>query len=141
MKFNPQAKFSHLKRALSGEALRQVAHLTITSENYDKALKILQDRYDNLQLTVAAYRRKLEDLEPATDSFEDQYSKFDVINSILANICELKTEESGDDLRSEILQKFPEGLMVQAFLHGKLELTCKAEQLLTALRSILEVRR
>jgi len=117
MKFNPQVKFSHLKKALSGEALHQVAHLTVTSENYDKALKILQDRYDNPQLTVAAYHRELEDLEPATDSFEDQYSKFDVINSILANIRELKSEKSEDDLRSKILQKFPEGLMVQAFLH------------------------
>lgn len=140
-KYNKQAKFSHLKKALAGEALGHVKHLTVTSENYDKALKVLLDEYNNPQLTVAAYRRELEELAPASDDFDDQSSKYAIINSILANIRELKTEESEDDLRSEVLRKFPEQLVVQAFLHGKLDYTSRTEQLLTAIKVVLEVRR
>ena len=97
-KYNAQAKFSHLKKALAGEALQKVSHLTVTSENYKVALNILVGEYNNPQLTVAAYRRELEELEPATECFKDQYAKFDVISSVLANIQTLKTEESEDDL-------------------------------------------
>lgn len=43
-------KMQHLKSKLRGEPERLIQHLSITSENYDTAWSILNQRYDNHQL-------------------------------------------------------------------------------------------
>lgn len=55
-------KFNHLLHCLSGQALDTVRAFQITSENYEKALKRLQERYDNNTLIFLEDIQNLYDL-------------------------------------------------------------------------------
>ena len=45
-------KFNCLRCYLEGDALHAIAGLTLTNENYNKALDLLKNRYGNLQLII-----------------------------------------------------------------------------------------
>ena len=48
-------KFTYLRRHLTDAALKSVSSLTLTNENYGKALTILKERYGSKQAIVNAY--------------------------------------------------------------------------------------
>ena len=45
-------KFNYLRSYLEGEALHTVSGLSLTNDNYEKALKLLKDRFGNPQSLV-----------------------------------------------------------------------------------------
>ena len=48
-------KFNYLQSLLEGSAPRAIKGLTLTSANYDNAIKILQERFGKTQQTIAAH--------------------------------------------------------------------------------------
>ena len=48
-------KFSYLKTFLNESASSCISDLTLTTENYDEAVKILEERFDNTQILTGAF--------------------------------------------------------------------------------------
>ncbi|XP_055589224.1 uncharacterized protein LOC129741507 [Uranotaenia lowii] len=65
---NPQLgsteKFTYLRSAVTGDALKDIASIELTDANYDVAWDILEERYENRKLIVKAYLDALFALEP-----------------------------------------------------------------------------
>ena len=51
-------KFSYLKTFLNESASSCISGLTLTTENYDKAVKILEERFGNTQILISAFMQQ-----------------------------------------------------------------------------------
>ena len=54
----------YLKGAVKGDAKHVLSHLPTTEANYDVAIKLLQDRYDNQFLIMKAHLANIMKIEP-----------------------------------------------------------------------------
>ena len=61
-------KFNYLKTLPDGPATRSIQGLTLTSNNYDTAIEILQDRFGKKQYIIAVHMDDLLKLTPRLDS-------------------------------------------------------------------------
>lgn len=61
-------KFTYLKTYLTGTATKAVAGLTLTDNNYDAAVDLLQSRFRRKDLFVNAHMSKLLNLTPVKRS-------------------------------------------------------------------------
>ena len=52
-------KFTYLKSFSTGEASRAVKGLAVTTENYEEALQVLDERYGNVQIIVNSHFEEL----------------------------------------------------------------------------------
>ena len=55
-------KFTYPRSYLQGPALRSVNGFTLTNSNYTEALKVLRDRFGNVQQIVSSHMEKLANL-------------------------------------------------------------------------------
>ena len=68
-------KLYYLKSALKGEAKHVLSHLPTTEANYDAAIKLLQDRYDNLFLITNAQLTNIMPIDPMKKESPDSLRK------------------------------------------------------------------
>lgn len=61
-------KFTYLKTYLTGKAAKAVAGLTLSDDNYDAAVNILQNRFGRRDLIANAHMTKLLNLTPVKKS-------------------------------------------------------------------------
>ncbi|XP_046145683.1 uncharacterized protein LOC123989000 [Osmia bicornis bicornis] len=57
-------KLHYLKGAVSGNAAHVIAHLPATNEAFQKAWKLLDERFENKRLNVQAYMDRISELKP-----------------------------------------------------------------------------
>ncbi|GBN86721.1 hypothetical protein AVEN_94602-1 [Araneus ventricosus] len=67
---NDVDKFSYLKSVVTSDAELAIRGLTLTSENYAKAVKILEDRFGRQELIVDYHMNNLLNLTPVRKSFD-----------------------------------------------------------------------
>ncbi|GFT16511.1 DUF1758 domain-containing protein [Trichonephila clavipes] len=67
---NDVDKFSYLKSVVTSDAELAIRGLTLTSENYVKAVKILEDRFGRKELIVDFHMNRLLNLTPVRKSFD-----------------------------------------------------------------------
>ena len=65
---NAVDKFNYLKSVLNSDAERAISGLSLTEENYDKAIKILENRFGRKELIIDSHMNKLLDLPPVKRS-------------------------------------------------------------------------
>ena len=68
-------KLFYLKGALKGDAKRVLSHLPTTEANYDAAIKLLQDRYDNQFLITKAHLNNIMKIENMRKEGPDRLRK------------------------------------------------------------------
>ena len=104
-------KFTYLKSFLTGHALSAIQGLSLTSENYQKAVKILSDRFGNKQLLITSHMDKLMSIKPVTFTRDLKRIRevFDLIEVHVRNLSSLKIETSqyGPVLVSIVMSKLP----------------------------------
>ena len=57
-------KFNYLRGFLTDDALKTIEGLTLSSENYEKAISVLEERYGNKDIIIAKHMKELIDLKP-----------------------------------------------------------------------------
>ncbi|GFV87227.1 integrase catalytic domain-containing protein [Trichonephila clavipes] len=67
---NDADKFSYLKSVVTSDAELAIRGLTLTSENYAKAMKILENRFGRKELIVDLHMNRLLNLTPVRKSFD-----------------------------------------------------------------------
>ena len=61
-------KFNYLRIFLRGPALASISGLSLTSENYNQAIEILEKRYGNKQLLITSHTDQLLSISPITST-------------------------------------------------------------------------
>ena len=76
-------KLNYLRAKLEGNARRAIAGLEITNDNYEVAVKILRDRFGDLQTVISGHYKKLMDLPSSTNQTPALHLTFDEVEKHL----------------------------------------------------------
>lgn len=80
-------KLRYLLSFLEGNPRKLIEHFTITSANYESALKLLKGRYENKRIMLASYLRSISQYKKLTPgSAYDIINFHDLLNASLAGI-------------------------------------------------------
>ena len=79
-------KFSYLLGQLKATALLVVSQLPVTENNYDIAIKLLKDNYEDKDQITTKLVNKLLDLKPPNHNYEDLQLFRITINSTLESL-------------------------------------------------------
>ena len=60
-------KFNYLRSLLGGVAVSAIEGFSLTKENYDAAIKLLKDRFANIQIIVSSHMDALLKLQAVAD--------------------------------------------------------------------------
>lgn len=90
-------RFNYLKRYLKDEALSAVSGLSLCSENYLEAIKILQGRYGNEQVLIQAHMSSLWKLKKIRrkDDVKGLRKLYDDVENCVRNLKALKVDTPG----------------------------------------------
>lgn len=84
---NTIQKFYYLRAHLEGEALQMIASIKVTEQNYDVALSLLKQRYENNRLIIFNYVKALFDAPPVTrESYTDLRNLFDTFTKNIRSL-------------------------------------------------------
>ena len=107
-------KFNYLKGYLLGNALKTIEGLSLTNENYPKALDLLRDRYGNVQMIISAHMSELLKLQPITSEEDVSYLRlfYDNIESHVRSLLSLGVDSKnyGALLSPIIMERLPNEL-------------------------------
>ena len=107
-------KFNYLKGYLQENASKTIEGLSLTNENYPKALELLKDRYGNTQMIISAHMGELLKLQPITK--EDDVSSlrlfYDEIEAHVRSLLSLGVDSKnyGALLSPIIMERLPNEL-------------------------------
>ncbi|GFV13569.1 DUF1758 domain-containing protein [Trichonephila clavipes] len=99
---NDVDKFSYLKSVVTSDAELAIRGLTLTSENYAKAIKILENRFGRKELIVDLHMNRLLNLTPVRKSF-DVIALRNLYDQLEINIRGLESLEISPDSYSCLL--------------------------------------
>ena len=109
-------KFNYLKSLLEGQAGHAIKGLTLTSANYDAAIKILQERFGKTQQTIAAHIDEILKIQTCTSGKTNHlryaYDKISVHVRGLASIG-VSSEQYGSILIPIIMSKLPSEIRLE----------------------------
>ena len=101
-------KFDFLKGYLLDNALKTIEGLSLTNENYPKALDVLKDRYGNVQMIISAHMIELLKLQRITSEEGVSYLRlfYEKIESHVRSLLSLDVDSKNDGaLLSLIIRK------------------------------------
>ena len=112
-KLSPIEKFSYLKGKLSGEAQSTISGLTLSNENYEVAIKLLKERFGDVQSVVNSHYVKLINLVPATNQTSSLRILYDNIERHLRSLEALQQDINQDVFISMMTSKLPKEALIQ----------------------------
>ena len=89
-------KFNYLRTFLRGAALALISGLSLTSENYNQAIELLEKRYTNKQLLITLHTNHLLPIAPitSTNDIEEIRETYGKIKRNVENLCSLDIDTS-----------------------------------------------
>jgi hypothetical protein len=107
-------KFNYLNAQLMGKAKLCIAGLSLTSDNYDIAVSMLQDRFANNQIIVNSHYKSLMDLKALkTNETSKLRLMFDIIEKHTRFLSSLGEDTNSNFFFSLIMRKLPLDLVVK----------------------------
>ena len=111
---NAVQKMTYLRNLLQGQALSTITGLSLTNSNYNVALNLLKERYDNKQLLISYHMKSLLSLERVTnlkniDSLRRVYDNLEIQIRSLENLG-IDSSMYGPLLIPVLMQKIPDEL-------------------------------
>ena len=110
-------KFNYLRNYVHGSALSSIEGLQLTSDNYDKAIKIIRDRFANEQLLITTNIDKLLSIPTvnSTNNIENLREVYNKVEIYARNLQSLNVDKDqyGPVLISIIMSKIPQEIKLQ----------------------------
>ena len=107
-------KFNYLRTFLRGAALALISGLSLTSQNYNQAIEILEKRYSNKQLLITLHTNQLLSIAPitSTNDIEEIRETYDKIKTNVENLrsLDIDTSQYGPVLISILMSKLSEDI-------------------------------
>ena len=107
-------KFNYLRTFLRGAALALISGLSLTSQNYNQAIEILEKRYSNKQLLITLHTNQLLSIAPitSTNDTEEIRETYDKIKTNVENLrsLDIDTSQYGPVLISILMSKLSEDI-------------------------------
>ena len=82
-------KLNYLRTVLEDSALSAISGFTLSAENYGQTLDILQARYGNDQVLIAAYMQKFVQIPKIQNPNDIKRLRF-LCDSVESSVCNLK---------------------------------------------------
>ena len=137
-------KFNYLKSYLYGTALSTISGLSLTGDNYDEAVKMIEDRFGNKQVLINTNVEKLISLSTVNSSHnvEALRDNFNKIETFTRNLKSLNVgkEKYGPFLASIVMSKFPNDINLIVSRSMPVNEEWEIEELLQCLKRELESR-
>ena len=107
-------KFSYLKTFLNESSSSCISGLTLTTENYDEAVEILEERFGNTQILISAFMQQIVSLRKikSANDISGLRKLFHKVENCVRNLRTLSVESGtyGSLLVLLINEKFPNNL-------------------------------
>ncbi len=136
-------KFNYLQGLLEGSAYRAIQGLSLTEANYKAALDILQERFGNVQMIIAAHMEDLLKLPACDSDYRLSQLRF-VYDKVSVNIRGLEalgvtSEQYGSFLIPVVMSKLPHDICVQVARLTKTDVW-EINEMLEVLRGEIQAR-
>ena len=137
-------EFNYLRKFLRGPALASISGLSLTSENYNQAIEILEKRYGNKQFLITSHNDQLLSILPVTSTNDIKKIRetYDKIETNVRNLCSLDidTSQYGPVLISIVMSKLYEDCKLQISRSMRISHEWDVDELLAALLKEIESR-
>ena len=137
-------KFNYLRTFLSGKALVSISSLSLTSENYNQAIEILEGRCGKKQLLITSHTDQLLSISPitSTNDIKKIRETCDKIGKNVQNLrsLDIGTSQYGPVLISIVMSKLPEDIKLQFSRSMPISCEWDFDELLAALLKEIESR-
>ncbi|CAB3979329.1 PREDICTED: uncharacterized protein LOC107330089, partial [Paramuricea clavata] len=135
-------KFNYLKSLIEGPAARAIQGLTLTNDNYETAIKILEERFGKRQQIVSAHMDELLKIPSCTsdklDTLRLVYDKISVHTRGLATLG-ISADQYGSLLIPVIMSKLPNEIRLQIARNSTQDVW-KIDELLGIIKKEVEAR-
>ena len=135
-------KFNYLKSLIEGPAARAIQGLTLTNDNYETAIKILEERFGKRQQIVSAHMDELLKIPSCTsdklDTLRLVYDKISVHTRGLATLG-ISADQYGSLLIPVIMSKLPSEIRLQ-IARNTTQDVWKIDELLGIIKKEVEAR-
>ncbi|XP_053395603.1 uncharacterized protein LOC128555859 [Mercenaria mercenaria] len=105
--------FNCLKSKLTGEARIAIAGLSLSNENYEIAIRTLQERFGDSPEVIDLHYKTLLDIVPARNSTESLRHFLDKSEKRLRSLEDLKQDTNQEVFVSMIRRKLPSDVLLQ----------------------------
>jgi len=102
-----------LESKLTGKASEAISGLSVTSENYDEAVKILKERFEDVQTIVNAHYTELIEIPAVRNNITSLRSFIDNIKTHVRSLTVLKQDTNQDIFIPMITTKLPKEVLLQ----------------------------
>ena len=109
-------KLNYFKNLLTGFALESISPLSLTDSNYERAIDLLKEHFNNPQISISSYIKVLATL-PKVHSMKHVAELRDLCNKIENSVtslkdCDVPTDTYGNLLIGVIFERIPQELKV-----------------------------
>ncbi|XP_070550259.1 uncharacterized protein [Ptychodera flava] len=106
-------KFNYLRSKLSGDAIEAIAGMALINENYEIAIKLLQERFGDEQTVINTHYNKIMNLTAAANETNSLRCLYDTIEKHLQSLAVMGQDVNQDIFVSLITSKLPKEVLFQ----------------------------
>ncbi|XP_078309420.1 uncharacterized protein LOC144617852 [Crassostrea virginica] len=106
-------KFNYLRSKLTGEAKEAISGLELSHENYDVALAIIQERFEDAQSVINKHYMELINIHPVNNDTGSLRKLYDDLENHMRSLEALHQDVNQDVFVSMITSKLPKETLLQ----------------------------
>lgn len=109
---SPVDKMNYLRAKLEGEAAKVISGLTLTNENYQETIRLLQECYGQNQIIINGHYASLMDLPASSSQTTSLHMSYAMIEKHLRSLQAMGEDVNTKMLVSIIMTNLPKNVII-----------------------------